>query len=78
MNWCWVHQVQKEHYLNYRQVFLSDNTDIFEKRKKAKEATGVNVVTTTYGPTPFTGMTNQVAYAMATALNRPQQPAAGR
>ena len=68
-------QTQKEHYLNYRKVFHADTTDIFEKRRKAAEkAKEGSVVATTVGPTPFSGMSNAAAVAMATALNRAQQP----
>ena len=67
--------MQKEHYLNYRKVFHGDTSNIFEKRRKVEEKTGSSVVTTTVGPTPFTGMSNAAAVAMATALNRTQQPA---
>ena len=39
--------------------------------------TGSSVTVTTVGPTPFTGMSNAAAQAMASALTRTQQPAAG-
>ena len=59
-------------------MFHKDSSDIFEKRRKAEEVTGSSVtVVTTVGPTPFTGMSNAAAQAMASALTRTQQPAAG-
>ena len=64
-------QGQKELYLNYRKVFMGDATDIFEKRKVVEKKTGANVAVTV-GPSPFSGMTNAAAIAMASALNRPQ------
>ncbi|KAI0217807.1 Nucleoporin p58/p45 [Lamellibrachia satsuma] len=67
---------QKEHFLNYRKVFHDDSTNVFEKRKKAAERVGKRVApAVTVGPSPFTGMSNAAAVAMAAALNRPQQPA---
>lgn len=73
-------QAQKEHYLNYRKVFHGDTVDIFEKRKKIQSKTrdqGRTVINNTVGPTPFTGMSNMAAVAMASALNKTQQPAPG-
>ncbi|KAK2184780.1 hypothetical protein NP493_253g03014 [Ridgeia piscesae] len=67
---------QKEHFLNYRKVFHDDTTNVFEKRKKAIERAGKRVApAVTMGPSPFTGMSNAAAVAMAAALNRTQQPA---
>ena len=68
-------KAQKEHFLNYRKVFHGDTTDIFQKCRKAEERTGSRVVVTTVGPTPFTGMSNAAAVAMANALNRMQPTA---
>ncbi len=64
--------MQKEHYLNYRRVYHGDTTDVFEKRKRMTERLGYSVVAiaTTVGPTPFTGLSNAAAVAMASALNR--------
>lgn len=67
-------KIQKQQYLNYRKVFYGDTTDIFEKRKKAVEKTKAKRPTDMVGPTPFTGMSNAAALAMATVLNRQQQP----
>ena len=68
-------QIQKDHYLSYRRVFHGDNTDVFEKRRRAKQATGSSVVVTV-GPTPFTNLSNPAAVAMASARSR-TQPTAG-
>ena len=54
-------------------MFLGDSANIFEKRKKVEEKTG-SKVTVAVGPTPFTGMSNATALAMASALSRAQQP----
>ena len=59
--------------MTYRKVFLGDASDIFEKRKQVEEKTGAKVAVTV-GPTPFTGMSNAAAIAMASAMNRQQQP----
>ncbi|XP_013378989.1 nucleoporin p58/p45 isoform X2 [Lingula anatina] len=68
-------KAQKEQYLNYRRIFQGDSADIFEKRKKASEKMGISQRSmVSVGPTPFTGMSNVAAVAMATALNRGQQP----
>jgi len=57
-------------------VFHDDTTNVFEKRKKAIERAGKRVApAVTMGPSPFTGMSNAAAVAMAAALNRTQQPA---
>ena len=61
--------------MNYRKVFHGDSTDVFEKRRKAEEKTKSKLGTKTVGPTPFSGMSNAAAVAMAAALNRGQQPA---
>lgn len=73
-------QTQKDHYMNYRKVFLGNTVDIFEKRRKAAAVQSGGVVKSgmppsTLGPTPFTGMSNAAATAMASAINRTQQPA---
>ncbi|ELT88154.1 hypothetical protein CAPTEDRAFT_183870 [Capitella teleta] len=64
---------QKDHFLNYRQIFHGDSTDVFEQRRKHSAASIKSTGTAATGPTPFSGVTNQVASAMATALNQPQQ-----
>ena len=57
-------------------MFHDDTTNVFEKRKKAIERAGKRVApSVTMGPSPFTGMSNAAAVAMAAALNRTQQPA---
>ena len=68
-------QAQKDHYLNYRKIFHGENVDIFERHRKAAEKTKDSKLTSV-GPTPFTGMSNAAAVAMASALNRTQQPTA--
>ncbi|VDI51204.1 nucleoporin p58/p45 [Mytilus galloprovincialis] len=75
-----LHQVheavktQKEHYLNYRKIFLHDTNNIFEPEKKQQPQTRQDT-STHLGPTPFGGLTNAAAVAMASALTRSQQPA---
>lgn len=77
-----LHQVheavktQKEHYLNYRKIFLHDTNNIFEPEKKQQPQTRPDT-STHLGPTPFGGLTNAAAVAMASALTRSQQPAVG-
>ncbi|XP_046359771.2 nucleoporin p58/p45-like isoform X2 [Haliotis rufescens] len=76
-----LHQVneavktQKEHYLNYRKIFHGDTKNIFEKQQKAPVSITPARTLDPAGPTPFTGMTNAAAAAMASVLNRSQQPA---
>ncbi|XP_067664069.1 nucleoporin p58/p45-like isoform X3 [Haliotis asinina] len=76
-----LHQVneavktQKEHYLNYRKIFHGDTKNIFEKQQKAAVTVPPARTLDPAGPTPFTGMTNAAAAAMASVLNRSQQPA---
>ncbi|XP_078601980.1 uncharacterized protein LOC144876499 isoform X1 [Branchiostoma floridae x Branchiostoma japonicum] len=71
-------KTQKEQYLVYRKVFLGDTTDVFEARRKSQSASSRSKPPpVTVGPSPFTGMTNAAAVAMATALNAQQQPTAG-
>jgi len=67
-------KVQKDHYLNYRKIFHSDTADIFERRRKAVEKVQSSRYAKSTGPTPFSGMSNAAAVAMAAALNRTQQP----
>ncbi|XP_061165419.1 nucleoporin p58/p45-like isoform X2 [Saccostrea echinata] len=73
-----LHQVheavktQKEHYLNYRKIFLHDTKNIFEREKKPVKA---KVVVDHFGPSPFSGLSNAAAVAMASALTKSQQPA---
>lgn len=67
-------KTQKEHYLNYRKVFLGDSRDIFERQKKAPVKVALPSHTNPYGQPPFPGMNDATAVAMATALNRSQQP----
>ncbi|XP_074650524.1 nucleoporin p58/p45-like isoform X2 [Tubulanus polymorphus] len=71
-------KTQKEHYLNYRKVFHGESQNIFQTQKKMAEKTGQTatpIIRT--GPTAFTGISNATAVAMATAMNRGQQPQAG-
>ncbi|KAH3833462.1 nucleoporin p58/p45-like [Dreissena polymorpha] len=75
-----LHQVheavktQKEHYLNYRKVFQGDTRNIFERQKKAPVRVSAPSYAEMYGQPPFPGVNNATAVAMATALNRAQQP----
>lgn len=72
-----LHQVheavktQKEHYLNYRKIFLHDTKNIFEREKKAVKP---KVLPEHFGPSPFSGLSNAAAVAMASALTKSQQP----
>lgn len=74
-----LHQVheavktQKEHYLNYRKIFLHDTKNIFEREKKAVKP---KVLPEHFGPSPFSGLSNPAAVAMASALTKFQQPPA--
>ncbi|XP_065924215.1 nucleoporin p58/p45 isoform X1 [Magallana gigas] len=74
-----LHQVheavktQKEHYLNYRKIFLHDTKNIFEREKKAVKP---KVLPEHFGPSPFSGLSNAAAVAMASALTKSQQPPA--
>lgn len=70
-------QVQKEHYLNYRKIFLHDTKNIFETEKKSTHHARPDTATH-LGPTPFGGLSNAAAVAMASALTRSQQPTAGK
>ncbi len=71
-------QTQKEHYLNYRKVFHGETFDVFERRRKASEKSReVKRVPTSTGPTPFSGMSNAAAIAMASALTRTQPTQGG-
>lgn len=69
-------QSLKEQYLTYRQLHLGDSTDVFTKRqlKEQSKTKLAGSTTSLSGPTPFTGMSNTAAAAMAAALNRAQQP----
>ncbi|KAL3880466.1 hypothetical protein ACJMK2_032703 [Sinanodonta woodiana] len=79
-----LHQVhdavktQKEHFLNYRKIFHGDTKNIFEKQKRTTVKISPHHKTDTLGPSPFPGVTNAVAVAMATAMNRTQQHQGGR
>lgn len=64
-------QTQKEHYLNYRKIFLHDTKNIFEREKKAVKP---KVLPEHFGPSPFSGLSNAAAVAMASALTKSQQP----
>lgn len=68
-----VLQTQKEHYLNYRKIFLHDTKNIFEREKKAVKP---KVLPEHFGPSPFSGLSNAAAVAMASALTKSQQPPA--
>lgn len=66
-------QTQKEHYLNYRKIFLHDTKNIFKREKKAVKP---KVLPEHFGPSPFSGLSNAAAVAMASALTKSQQPPA--
>ncbi|XP_052793925.1 nucleoporin p58/p45-like isoform X2 [Mya arenaria] len=67
-------KTQKEHYLNYRKVFHGDAKNIFERQKKAPVRVSAPAHMDIYGQSPFPGVNNAAAVAMATALTRTQQP----
>ncbi|XP_060078797.1 nucleoporin p58/p45-like isoform X2 [Ylistrum balloti] len=69
-------KTQKDHYLNYRKIYLHDSKNIFDREKKATSQAHRHP-TTQMGPSPFADMSNAAAIAMASALSRSQQPAAG-
>ena len=68
------YQTQKEHYLNYLRVFRGDSRNIFEKQKKAPVRVPHPRHLEQYGQSPFPGITDAAAVAMAAALTRSQQP----
>jgi len=70
-------KVQKEQYLNYRKVFHGDSTNIFESKSPNDSEVISSNKRLSLGPTPFSGITNATATAMASTVNRMQQPAAG-
>ena len=67
-------QTQKEQYLNYLRVFRGDNRNIFERQKKTTVRVPHPRHIDHYGQSPFPGMTDAAAVAMAAALTRSQQP----
>ncbi|XP_021352360.1 nucleoporin p58/p45-like isoform X2 [Mizuhopecten yessoensis] len=69
-------KTQKDHYLNYRKIYLHDGKNIFDREKKATSKAHLHPVTQ-MGPSPFSDMSNAAAIAMASALSRSQQPTAG-
>ncbi|XP_048866299.1 nucleoporin p58/p45 isoform X2 [Brienomyrus brachyistius] len=67
-------KILKHQYLGYRKAFLGDSTDVFESRRVAgRKWQSAPQVTT--GPTPFGGVPNAAAVAMAATLTQQQQPA---
>lgn len=71
---CFDPQAQKEQYLTYRRVFHGDTKDIFQHGATSASRPVPRRPVDTTGPTPFPGITNTAAAAMASILNRPQQP----
>uniref|UniRef100_T1IU06 Nucleoporin p58/p45 n=1 Tax=Strigamia maritima TaxID=126957 RepID=T1IU06_STRMM len=71
-------KTQKEQYLNYRKVFYGDATNLFVDKESPIITDNVLNSRNKFkvGPTPFSGMSNATAVAMASALNRMQQPSA--
>ena len=69
-----IPQAQKEQYLTYRRVFHGDTKDIFQHGATSASRPVPRRPVDTTGPTPFPGITNTAAAAMASILNRPQQP----
>ncbi|KAL4230101.1 Nucleoporin p58/p45 [Mactra antiquata] len=67
-------KTQKDHYLNYRKVFHGDNRNIFERQRKAPVKVSSKANTDIYGQSPFPGINDSAAVAMASALTRTQQP----
>uniref|UniRef100_A0A3B3QWD0 Nucleoporin 58 n=1 Tax=Paramormyrops kingsleyae TaxID=1676925 RepID=A0A3B3QWD0_9TELE len=69
-------KILKHQYLGYRKAFLGDSTDVFESRRVASRKWQSAPQVTT-GPTPFGGVPNAAAVAMAATLTQQQQPAPG-
>ncbi|KAK7096995.1 nucleoporin p58/p45-like [Littorina saxatilis] len=67
-------KAQKEQFLTFRRVFHGDTKDIFQHSLPASSQPVVRRPVDTLGPTPFPGVSNAAAAAMASVLNRPQQP----
>ncbi|XP_023652232.2 nucleoporin p58/p45 isoform X1 [Paramormyrops kingsleyae] len=67
-------KILKHQYLGYRKAFLGDSTDVFESRRVASRKWQSAPQVTT-GPTPFGGVPNAAAVAMAATLTQQQQPA---
>ena len=57
-------QVLKEQYLTYRRIFLQDSSDVFEERRKQKQAEGGRGKVKT-GPPPFSAAMGQATTALA-------------
>ncbi|XP_076315978.1 nucleoporin p58/p45-like [Tachypleus tridentatus] len=69
-------QNQKDQFLAFRRQVHGDNVDIFNSQKKIPTKTTNYMLKhpITVGPAPFSTMPSAAAVAMATALNRTQQP----
>ncbi|PVD34703.1 hypothetical protein C0Q70_05980 [Pomacea canaliculata] len=63
---------QKEQFITYRRVFHGDTKDIFQSTKPVSRPSQRRLVDTS-GPTPFPGVANPAAAAMASILTK-QQP----
>ena len=59
-----VVQILKEQYLTYRRVFLQDCTDVFEEKRKQRQAEAERGKVKT-GPPPFSAAMGQTTTALA-------------
>ena len=59
-----ISQVLREQYLAYRRVFLQDSTDVFEERRRRREAEAERGKVKT-GPPPFSAAMGQATTALA-------------
>ncbi|XP_076467722.1 nucleoporin p58/p45-like isoform X2 [Babylonia areolata] len=67
-------KVQKEQFLTYRRIFHGETKNIFQQPAPVAARPVQRRPVEIAGPTPFPGITNPAAAAMASVLNRPQQP----
>lgn len=70
--YTFLQQGQKEQFITYRRVFHGDTKDIFQSTKPVSRPSQRRLVDTS-GPTPFPGVANPAAAAMASILTK-QQP----
>lgn len=68
-------QGQKEQFLTYRRVFHGDSKDIFQRTTLSNIRPTHRRHIDISGPTPFPGVTNAAAAAVANIVTRSQQPA---
>ena len=65
-------QILREQYLAYRRVFLQDSTDVFEDRRRRREAESERGRVKT-GPPPFSAAMGQATTALAAFSTGPGQ-----